>query len=540
MSECFDDWPESPETGDEHILGDTLYEWDGEKWNGSSIDWGYSRDTMWSSVPLEDNPGNPNDYPDNWSYTGDTTSNWRAERERKDGTWGPWVVTAIRGESGTDGIDGTDGTASNLPYKSTCFIRSNTITEAPTGGDWSSPIPTSDAYSDGVPDGEETLLAVTRIFTIDGLAPQQPAWSAPVAMTDTTTVDYEWSDLEVGAGTPTTNQENWYNIATTSSVLQAIRIKTNGVYGEWQITKIKGEDGQDGEGIRYGGWYTISSPTGTWDDALAATAVPLGIPVEDDVVTIWKDTDVTVAVTKRFDGTSWITPEMALHGDLLAEGTVRGDRFVAGTEMISPLITTGTLNGGLINSPRIQMVGTSYMIVTDSTPFGPDNLLRWEGSSIVDGDGNPVISSLRKTNALAYFSAAGELYTSGTIRASNGIFSGSLQGATGEFTGDVTGSSFNGIRLKIGSFKSETDGDEVISVTTTEGRIYNVSTGEYTEEDTTDPFTRLLGVSLSHMGPSTVTKDMNFPILSGTNSFTFNRDDGYDGTQYFSYIAWGI
>ena len=135
--------------------------------------------------------------------------------------------------------------------------------------------------------------------------------------------------------------------------------------------------------------------------------------------------------------------------------------------------------------------------------------------------------------------AAGGTF-SGDLNAAGGTFSGNLSAASGDFEGDVTGSSFNGLRIKMGSFPSTTDGDQTINVNTYEGRIYNPSTGSYTSRRTSAPFSQLVGVTLSHMGNQATTRDMNFPIIKTNSTFIFNRDDGYTGTQYFSYLAYGV
>lgn len=352
-------------------------------------------DYEWSSVAI---PGNPTDNPDNWSNTPTVNTIWQASRPITNGVYGSWTIIRIRGE---------DGTPANDSYKSTVFVRSDSQPDIPTGGSYTNPVPAG--WYDGIPPGSAILWGSSRILSRSGAAPQQVAWSTPAQMTDTETLDYEWSSA-VTPGTPSTHPELWSNTPSVDTIWQAMRTITNGVYGSWTVIRIRGEDGQDGDGARYGGWYNISNATGTWDDATAASACPNGTPVEDDVVTIWKLTDDSVASTKRYNGTAWVTPSVVLHGDVLTQGTVRGDRLVAGTEIVSPLITGGTIDGGIW-----QSIGPNVMIVMSGTPFGPDGLIEWKGPRIVDAGGSPVLASLTKANALMWTDENADGYFGGTL-----------------------------------------------------------------------------------------------------------------------------
>jgi hypothetical protein len=68
-------------------------------------------------------------------------------------------------------------------------------------------------------------------------------------MSDTESFDVEFSPIESNPGTPTTNPNNWYDQTTdtnadwTNMIWMATRTNSNGVWGNWNITKIKGEKG---------------------------------------------------------------------------------------------------------------------------------------------------------------------------------------------------------------------------------------------------------------------------------------------------------
>lgn len=162
-----------------------------------------------------------------------------------------------KGDKGDDGADGLDGLSPNTAYKSTVFKRSNTVPTTPTGGSYANPVPTG--WSDGVPSGEEKLWASTRIFSSDGLDPQQASWTTPRQMTDTADFDVEFSSVDnpsAPSGHPNTNSQ-WTNTASEATIWMATAVKNNGVWGAWQISRIKGEKGEDGTSIKIKG--TVSS-----------------------------------------------------------------------------------------------------------------------------------------------------------------------------------------------------------------------------------------------------------------------------------------
>ena len=158
-------------------------------------------------------------------------------------------------------------------FKATAFIRLPSIVtsvNAPTGGDWSSPVPTSSVvvselhasfnWSDSIPSGDTTLWATTRTFYSDGTA---SSWSTPRKMTDTTTYDVEFAKKQTNDATPATptsanrhggsGTQIWFDPVNDSTedftqmYWRAEREYKNGEWGSWVITRIKGEKGDDAE-----------------------------------------------------------------------------------------------------------------------------------------------------------------------------------------------------------------------------------------------------------------------------------------------------
>ena len=200
---------------------------------------------------------------------------WRAERKVSNGVYdGEWVITRIYGEKGNTG---------QSSFKSTVFCRTNTTPAAPTAsqGSYAQPNPPSFTswpvkdtsgntisgvyWSDGIPAGEQKLWACTRIFSSDGLIPQQASWTAPRQMTDTDSFDVEFAKMQTGDATPavptTANRHGgsgtqvWFDPELDSSedftamYWRAEREKKNGVWGDWVIVRIKGEAGDAGRSV---------------------------------------------------------------------------------------------------------------------------------------------------------------------------------------------------------------------------------------------------------------------------------------------------
>ena len=138
-------------------------------------------------------------------------------------------------------------------FTSNIFKRSSTKPNKPGAneGSFLHPVPTG--WSDGVPAGTNSIWITSRIFSSNGQYPQQEEWNDVQLMSDTESFDVEFSPIESNPGTPTTNPNNWYdpttdtNVDWTNMIWMATRTKSNGVWGDWNITKMKGEKGEKGE-----------------------------------------------------------------------------------------------------------------------------------------------------------------------------------------------------------------------------------------------------------------------------------------------------
>lgn len=164
-----------------------------------------------------------------------------------------------------DGKTGAAGLTPNASFKSTVFIRSNETPDKPEGGSYNDPKPDTAGWEDYIPSGTSILWASTRVFSSDGKYPQEKEWSEPAQMTDTADFDVEFSSFIGNPGTPSnpTNGANWSNTADKTTIWMATRKAKNGVWGDWRVSKIKGESGDDGHSIIMKGTISELPETGT-------------------------------------------------------------------------------------------------------------------------------------------------------------------------------------------------------------------------------------------------------------------------------------
>lgn len=145
------------------------------------------------------------------------------------------------------------GDKGEMSFTSNVFKRSTTKPNKPGAneGSFSDPVPSG--WSDGVPAGTDSIWTTKRIFSSDGQYPQQASWEDVQLMSDTESFDVEFSPIASNPGTPTTNPNNWYdptadpNADWANMIWMATRTKSNGVWGNWNVTKIKGEKGEKGD-----------------------------------------------------------------------------------------------------------------------------------------------------------------------------------------------------------------------------------------------------------------------------------------------------
>lgn len=177
-------------------------------------------------------------------------------------------VACVKLEEGNSATAYVPHTTETLqPISVTAYTRSNSSSvSAPTGGTYSNPVPSTRGWSLSVPSGSAMLWASTAVFYPE--ATSSPTWSTPSSMTDTSTIDVEFSPDESKPSAPTAStlapsgqseivKGYWYDTVRnpkadfTKMVWRAERICTNGTWSDWAINKFSGQDGSASVG------YTI-------------------------------------------------------------------------------------------------------------------------------------------------------------------------------------------------------------------------------------------------------------------------------------------
>ena len=86
-------------------------------------------------------------------------------------------------------------------------------------------------------------------------------------------------------------------------------------------------------------------------------------PARDTTLIIYSlggDGKVSHSEARLYNGAQWIEPKMFIDGDLIATGTMRGDRLIAGTEIKAPLIAGGKMVAGNVisagNPPAFELL----------------------------------------------------------------------------------------------------------------------------------------------------------------------------------------
>lgn len=181
-----------------------------------------------------------------------------------------WDIVRIGGEQGAVGDPGAPGKA----YKqSIVFTRSNDNTVANsvvTGGGFSSPYPTETkvngvpiavTWYDGIPAGTAKVWMTSFVFNDeDHFNPSTSnIWATPSATTDTAIQDFEFSHQTSLPQNPDIDPGAWHDIADSNDIWMATRNIANGIIGSWGITKIKGEAGEQGQGLNISGRDTIAN-----------------------------------------------------------------------------------------------------------------------------------------------------------------------------------------------------------------------------------------------------------------------------------------
>lgn len=266
---------------------------------------------------------------------------WRAEQITVNGVKGAWVITRIKGEEGQAGKKGN--------FKSTVFTRTNDDISGYTvlGGTYNEPYPeeTYDGsdevdieWSDGIPSGTEILWSTYHTFIVDDSNAIE--WSAPTIVSDTPTYDVEFSDKEE-PGDPTNNPTNWYDptddllsVDWTTMIWRAERHRASQLdtWGPWVITRIKGENGIQGQPSNYYEQRWRNYPVGQ-TPSVPGNETVINIDTNND----WK----LIQPSPLANNSMWMTTRLCEY--YIPNGQSQWTpRYVEGSTWTAPIKVSGT------------------------------------------------------------------------------------------------------------------------------------------------------------------------------------------------------
>jgi len=236
---------------------------------------------------------------------------------------------------------------------------------------------------------------------------------------------YLSSIYKVGSGTPSggsfdgTNETipaGWSDnpVFTDGQITYISTVKythngTNWVRGSWSsgTTFIKqgakGDSVKGGDGERGSKMFTVGTSNGSWSNSIANSATVKGLPVVGDIVTIYKNNDISVATTKKYTGSSWVGGALIVHGNAIFPGSVDANVLKANSK---------------ISSPVIESIGVNHMTVTAANGFGANNeFVEWRGpKKLINGQID--FGFITRSNAYSYLTVNGDGYLGGTFATS--------------------------------------------------------------------------------------------------------------------------
>lgn len=229
----------------------------------------YAGDIGWSTYAMQVNE--TNEY------------QWMSTRKKTNGVWGTFSDPIILNSYASEGI------VPEVSYTSFVFCRTNAsftdLDNVPTGGSYKKPFPSNNGtigekeveWSDSVPQGTEMIWMSSATFdNKTDYDTTTVSWSKPRRMSDTNEFQVEFTQevpykipeplQSYYNADPINYEENWRKNNSTwydgftdvnndgtddrplsfSPVYMATASMHNGVWTDWTVVKVKGEDGDDG------------------------------------------------------------------------------------------------------------------------------------------------------------------------------------------------------------------------------------------------------------------------------------------------------
>ena len=205
---------------------------------------------------------------------------WVSTRHKVNNEWSAYSQPVLYNSYATEGI------APSATFKSFAFCRTNNIWSAtdgkPTGGTYEKAWPESGkiggelvTWSDTIPTGNGAIWMTTAIFDSKKNTESSPEWSTPIQWSDTANLQIEYSDkLECPDLKPLQSYYNedpinfeskWreahkdndgnynWDDDVPNAIWMAVATMSNGIWSDWTVHKIKGENGTNGTSLNIKG-----------------------------------------------------------------------------------------------------------------------------------------------------------------------------------------------------------------------------------------------------------------------------------------------
>ena len=291
-------------------------------------------------------------------------------------------------------------------FKSIVFKRDTNQPSTPEGGSYTSPVP--NGWSDGIPSGDTKLWMSSRIFSQNGLSPQTSGWTTPSAVTSTSNLKIVFSPSTntsaPSIGTAPYYNSNWSPTGDANSVWMATATCIDGVWGSWQISKIKGEQGVPGN----------SGPALVFRGAYNANNTYYASDSRADVV---KTSDGTYYMTnyKDYSG-SWTGIKFGLGTD----HWIKMNSFAnVATDIL--LANIANIGGFNFNNVRMWSGGTNTNIyLNGNAGTSSSDLVFGVGSGLI----TKVPNSVDNAGTFNIDNAKFAVYGNGSIKATAGTIGG--------------------------------------------------------------------------------------------------------------------
>ena len=361
-----------------------------------------------------------------------TSSNANKPPSSATGTSSYWAIYAARGDVGQGMVKGV------------AFLRSKTTPAAPAAseGSFTNPNPSSaSGWSDGVPSGTDPLYMSTRLFTSDGLSPQQNTWTVPQLV----------SALGKGIRVSFSNNglNGWSTTPSENSIFMRTETSNDGGI-TWTpdlngIVRIKGETGAPGAPGSPGVRGTAFGYASSANDSNFKLSTGFDAKDGDQLLVSNNSGSSVYTRTSGF----WVNKTaLSINGDAVIAGTLAVNKIADGSKTVSGGIFGLGTGSGSTTVNGITYSGAVYGMGSTGSAVGGLFVSKGGTGMIAASvsDNWPAISAYNQKNfdftggqvaaELCTGSYAGR-FTSAKAEAylAYGDYAAYLTGAIGPFTG---------------------------------------------------------------------------------------------------------